>query len=111
MSLLPLSLHCCVFQPGGESLTIHEGRIDWFARDPNWKDVKGFRGEKDVEKPVGQWNKIECVAEGDKISVFLNGILVNQAYGVKPTKGKIQIQSEGAEMFVRKVELLPLSLK
>ena len=100
-----------VFLPGGTPLTIHRGRIDWFARDPNWKDVKGFRGEKDAEKPAGQWNKIECVAEGDKLTVFVNGTLVNQAYGVKPTKGKIQIQSEGAEMFVRKVEIIPLSLK
>lgn len=100
-----------VFQPGGEPLTINKGRIDWFARDPNWKDVLGFRGEKDVEKPAGQWNRMECVAEGDKISIFLNGTLVNQAYNVKPAKGRIQIQSEGAEMFVRKVEIIPLASK
>ncbi len=100
-----------VFQPGAEPLTIHTGRIDWFARDPNWKDVFGFRGEKDVEKPAGMWNKIECVAKGDKLSIFLNGVLVNQAYRVIPSRGKIQIQSEGAEMFVRKMEIIPLSLK
>jgi hypothetical protein len=100
-----------VFMPGGDPLTINKGRIDWFARDPEWKDVLGFRGEKDVEKEVGKWNKIECVAVGDKIDIFLNGVLVNQAYRVKPTRGKIQIQSEGAEMFVRKVELAPLASK
>ncbi|MEJ7692733.1 DUF1080 domain-containing protein [Daejeonella sp.] len=98
-----------VFMPGGQPLTINGGRIDWFARDPNWKDVLGFRGEKDVEKEAGKWNKIECVAEGDKIDIYLNGVLVNQAYRVKPTRGRIQIQSEGAEMFVRKVEIQPLA--
>ncbi len=100
-----------VFMPGGQPLTINGGRIDWFARDPNWKDVLGFRGEKDVEKSFGKWNKIECVAQGDNITIYLNGVLVNQAYRVKPTRGKIQIQSEGAEMFVRKVEIAPLASK
>ena len=38
-----------------------------------------------------------------------NGVLVNQAYRVKPSRGRIQIQSGGAEMFVRKVELIPLA--
>jgi hypothetical protein len=61
-----------------------------------------------VEKPVGDWNKVECVVEGDEITIFLNGILVNHASNVKPNKGRIQIQSEGAEIFFRKVELRPL---
>ncbi|MGV3502575.1 MAG: 3-keto-disaccharide hydrolase [Adhaeribacter sp.] len=97
-----------VFQPGGQLATIHGGRINWYGRDPNWKDILGFRGARDVEKPVGEWNRIECVAAGDDITIFLNGTLVNQATRVKPAKGRIQIQSEGAEMFVRKVELSPL---
>jgi hypothetical protein len=97
-----------VYQPGGTPLTIHSGRIDWYDRDPAWKDVKGFRGEKDIEKPLGQWNTMECVADGDNVSIFLNGKLVNQASKVKPARGRIQIQSEGAEMYVRKVVLTPL---
>lgn len=98
-----------VYLAGGQPLTINGGRIDWFARDPEWKDVLGFRGKNDIEKPVGQWNKVECVVIGDKVSAYLNGVLVNEAYHVTPTKGKIQIQSEGAEMFVRKVEIVPLT--
>lgn len=98
-----------VYLAGGQPLTINGGRIDWFARDPEWKDVLGFRGKNDIEKPVGKWNKVECVVIGDKVSAYLNGVLVNEAYQVTPTKGKIQIQSEGAEMFVRKVEIVPLA--
>jgi hypothetical protein len=97
-----------VYQPGGTPLTIHSGRIDWYDRDPGWKDVKGFRGGKDIEKPLGEWNTMECIAEGDNVSIFLNGKLVNQASQVKPSRGRIQIQSEGAEMYVRKVVLAPL---
>ncbi len=100
-----------IFQPGGSLATINGGRINWFARDANWKDVKGFRGKNDIEKPVGEWNQIECIVEGDKISIILNGTLVNQALNVKPSKGRIQIQSEGAEIFFRRVELTPLNTK
>lgn len=96
-----------IFKPGGDPATVN-GRINWFGRDPDWQDVKGFRGEEDVERAVGEWNKIEVIAIDDNILTFLNGILVNEAYDVKPSKGKIQIQSEGARMFLRRVELTPL---
>ena len=100
-----------VFQPEGELATINSGRINWYGRDPNWKDKIDFRGYQDVEKPVGEWNKVECVVKGDEITIYLNGILVNHASNVKPRKGRIQIQSEGAEIFFRKVELRPLAKK
>ena len=98
-----------IFKPEGQPATIHRGRINWYGRDPNWKDVKGFRGKNDIEKPVGEWNRMECIANGREVTIYLNGTLVNHATQVTPTKGHIQIQSEGAEMFVRKVELKPLS--
>lgn len=98
-----------VFQVGGELATINRGRINWWGRDPGWKDVIDFRGSKDVEKPVGEWNLLECIVVGDDITVFLNGVLVNHATDVKPKKGRLQIQSEGAEMWVRKAELTSLS--
>jgi len=100
-----------IFQPDGELSTINGGRINWYSRDPNWKDVIDFRGSQDVEKPLGEWNKVECVVDGDEITIFLNGILVNHASNLKPSKGRIQIQSEGAEIFFRKVELRPLAKK
>ncbi|MFV2069940.1 MAG: DUF1080 domain-containing protein, partial [Pirellulales bacterium] len=97
-----------VFRPDGEVATITGGRINWYGRDPNWADVKDFRGKKDVEKPIGQWNRLEVIADGGKITVLLNGIVVNRAVACNPRKGRLQIQSEGAEVFVRKVQLTPL---
>lgn len=97
-----------VFEPGGELVTINKGRINWWGRAPEWDDVIDFRGSKDVEKPVGEWNLLEAIVVGDDVTVFLNGILVNHATNVKPKKGRIQIQSEGAEMWVRKAELTSL---
>jgi hypothetical protein len=97
-----------VFDPSGKTETINGGRINWFGRDPDWSDVKGFRGAKDVEKPVGKWNTIECIVKGPEIYIYLNGTLVNHAVDVKPQKGRIQIQSEGAEIFFKKVEITSL---
>ena len=97
-----------VFEPSGNKATINSGRINWFGRDPEWKDAKDFRGRNDVEKPVGKWNLIECLVQGNEIHIYLNGKLVNQAFDVKPHKGKIQIQSEGAEIFFKKIIITPL---
>lgn len=97
-----------VFHPEGEARTIKEGRINWYGRDPEWKDVFGFRGENDVEEPPGEWNTLECIVHEDQISIYLNGKLVNEAFNVRPSKGRIQLQSEAAEIFFRRVELKPL---
>ena len=94
-----------VFQPSGNAATIYCGRINWFGRDPEWKDVKGFRGVKNIEKPAGKWNRIECIVRGKEIFIYLNGTLMNHAVDVQPKKGRIQIQSECAEIFFRRVEL------
>lgn len=98
-----------VYDPNGEVVRVNGGRINWYGRAPEWKDVLGFRGAQDVEKPVGEWNVLECIAKGDEITYYLNGVKVNHAFDVKPRRGRIQIQSEGAEMFVRTVKLTPLN--
>lgn len=98
-----------VFNQNGTLKTINEGRINWFGRDPEWKDVKGFRGVKDVEKPIGEWNKLLIIARGTEITIYLNGTLVNQAIDVQPQKGRIQFQSEGAEIFLKRVDLIPIN--
>ncbi|MCK5102233.1 MAG: DUF1080 domain-containing protein [Cyclobacteriaceae bacterium] len=98
-----------IFQSEGHTETIQKGRINWYGRDPEWKDALGFRGKNDIEKPVGEWNTLECIVLDGQISIFLNGTLVNRATNVKPNKGRIQIQSEAAEIYFRRVELTPLT--
>jgi hypothetical protein len=96
------------YKPGEPAVTLDSGRFNWYARDPNWKDVKGFRGDQDVEKPVGEWNTLECICDGDKITNVLNGKVVNTGSKCSHTKGKILFQSEGAEVFFRKVDVMPI---
>jgi hypothetical protein len=96
-----------VFDPAGNHATINSGRINWYGRDPDWKDILDFRGLNDIENPVGEWNTIECTVMGGEIIIYLNGVLVNHAVNVKPQKGRIQIQSEGAEIFFRRITVSP----
>lgn len=97
-----------VWQAGGEKKVFQSGRINWFGRDPDWKDVRGFRGKKDVESPGDQWTRMDVICRGDRITILVNGVKVNEGFDVRPSAGKLTIQSEMAEIFVRRWELWPL---
>jgi hypothetical protein len=71
----------------------------------------------DHEKPVGQWNTIELLTVGQTSVHVVNGkpnMVLTNAMGkldgkdIPLTKGKIQLQSEGAEVFYRNIALKPL---
>ena len=101
------------YDPEAETVTVSDigplkTRINRIGRDPEWKDVAHFRDKTGVEKPPGEWNVMKCIVEKDTITVYLNGKLVNKAWNVKPQKGRIQLQSEGAEYFFKRVDLTPL---
>ncbi len=71
----------------------------------------------DYEKPKGEWNVIDLYCFGGTSVHVVNGKInmVNYNSGkivngeVQPlTKGKIQIQSEGGELFVKTLEIEPI---
>lgn len=97
-----------VWTPGAPKQTFTGGRVNWFGRDPDWKDVLGFRGPKDPDSPGQEWTVLECFCSGNTLTYRVNGVIVNRATEVFPAQGKILLQTEGAEMFVRKCELRPL---
>ena len=68
----------------------------------------GFRGAKDVEKPVGEWNRLEAICEGGDVTYFVNGVKVMEGRNGSFSSGKLLFQSEGAEIFFRLIELQPL---
>ncbi|MEZ6197418.1 MAG: family 16 glycoside hydrolase [Planctomycetota bacterium] len=63
---------------------------------------------EDVERPIGEWNLMKVRCEGDRVRVWVNGELVNDGREVSAKKGAICLQSEGAEIHFRRVELTPL---
>lgn len=83
-------------------------RVNWWGRDPDWADVKDFRGKQDVDSPHGKWTRLDVFCDGGHIETFVNGVKVNEAFDVAPREGQIQLQSELAEIFFRRWELWPL---
>lgn len=85
---------------------------------PEAEIVRGVRQRvvklKDFEKANGLWNTMEVIAHGNSITHIVNGEIVLRAINSRQivegkeiplTKGKIQIQSEGAEVFFRNIEI------
>ena len=100
--------HANVFDPHAQPMSFQGGRIDWWGRDPAWQDRLGFRGKEDVESADGQWTRLDITCDGSRITYRVNGRVANEATGSSLTRGKILLQSEGAEVYYRKVELTPL---
>lgn len=98
-----------IWSANGVPTEFSQGRIDWEHRDPKRENVFGVRGPKDVEKPVGEWNRIEIVCREGDLDYYLNGRLVNGGRNGSFKSGKILVQSEGAEIFFRRIELQPLN--
>ena len=83
-------------------------RVNWYGRDPDWEDVKGFRGPQDQESPLGEWTRLDVLCDGGHVEIFVNGTKVNEAFDVSPREGRVQLQSELAAIFYRRWELWPL---
>jgi len=78
----------------------------------------GIKKAMDAENPVGQWNTVELYSVGRTAVHVVNGktVMVNTNTGyfedgeIKPLRsGKIQIQSEGSELFIQSIRIKPIS--
>jgi hypothetical protein len=99
------------WRKGGERRRITRGRVNWVDKDPAAKGTLGFRGAKDVDSPGKEWTRLECIADGPRLTFMVNGVIVNEAFDVTPTAGKLQFQTEQAEIYFRTIELHPLKPK
>jgi putative membrane-bound dehydrogenase-like protein len=96
------------WKKGAPRQVVTKGRVNWEKRHEDWADKLNIRHPDDPDSPVGEWNRMEVIAKGDTLQYFVNGRLVNEAFDCKPAEGRICIQTEGAEMIVRRYELHPL---
>lgn len=69
--------------------------------------MKRIIKSENAEKPNGEWNTIEVICNGDQSQHFVNGKLVNSGSRLSVTKGRILLQSEGAEIYYRNIQLIP----
>ena len=78
---------------------------NWGVTDGKERRVKNLTDGS--EKPVGEWNTMKVRCDGNKITVWVNGDLVNEGLATA-SKGQIALQAEGSEVEFRKVELREL---
>lgn len=73
--------------------------------------------QPDNENPTGEWNTVEIVCFGQDCLHIVNGKVVMRLHaprridGPKPmavTEGSVILQSEGAEIFYRGIEMVPI---
>ncbi|MBA4408553.1 MAG: DUF1080 domain-containing protein [Odoribacter sp.] len=88
-----------------------DGQSTFFSETDNGRSIKKM---KDAEKPLGEWNTVDLYCFGQTSVHVVNGqvVMVNtncskleNGQKIPLTKGKIQLQSEGGEFFIRKVEI------
>jgi hypothetical protein len=73
--------------------------------------------QPDAEKPTGEWNTVELIAFGQDAIHVVNGTVVMRLHGptridgdlpTPVTSGPIILQSEGAEVFYRDIQVRPI---
>ena len=74
--------------------------------------------QPDNERPTGEWNTVELIAFGQDSIHVVNGTVVMRLHGplqidgdvpAPVVSGPIILQSEGAEVFYREIELRPIT--
>lgn len=56
-------------------------------------------------KPAGEWNLYEIRAQGDKVTLTINGTVINEMTGVGMRRGYIGLEAEGYEIAFRNLKL------
>ena len=81
------------FGEAGSLFGVRGGKITGAKRGPFVKD----------RPPFGSWDKYEITSREGKVTVVLNGVLVNEGTGASPPDGNICLQSEGWPVYYRNV--------
>jgi hypothetical protein len=97
-----------VWDPKGTPTVVNSGRVNWWGRSEDWTDTLGFRGPRDVESAGTAWTRLEAIADGASLKYYVNGTLVLEGTDSSLTEGRIMFQSEGAEIYFRRIDLEPL---
>ena len=58
--------------------------------------------------PFGEWDKYEITSQDGKVTVVLNGVLVNEGTDASPADGNVCLQSEGWPVYYRNVAVKEL---
>jgi Domain of Unknown Function (DUF1080) len=60
------------------------------------------------ERPLGEWNRMVVQVMRRTVTVWVNGTRVNRGTNATADRGQIAIQSEGAAVEIRRLDLTPI---
>ncbi len=106
----------------------HKNGNNYFVYNPKGEEIplkwaNGFESgqaskSKLHEKPHGEWNTLEIYTIGNQSIHLVNGVVVNRVKNARyniggktipATHGKIQIQSEAAEVYYKNIIIKPIT--
>ncbi len=100
-----------------DSVYVYNPLGEWYRFQANTKTGRRCIKAEDAENPSGEWNTLDLYTHGDTSVHVINGKLMMVLYHsaqldngrIFPLiKGRIQIQSEGAEIFLKDIRIMPI---
>ena len=64
---------------------------------------------KSAENPVGEWDQVNTICSNNVVISYVNGQWLNQTTECTISNGFVGFQSEGGDMEIRRVTLVPLA--
>jgi len=61
------------WKEGGMKANFTGQQLWWKQHYPNFDELLDTRGQNDVESKLGDWTRVECLCDGSKITVLVNG--------------------------------------
>lgn len=84
------------------------GAFPMTADPERTKGRRTAKARETNEKPLGEWNRYRIRLDRDRLTLEVNGLVQNEATGCQAIPGSIGLQSEGAAIEFRRVELRPI---
>lgn len=83
--------------------------VDQTRRDPKLERCfRRIEMKESIEKKLGEWNEMEVTCRGGDITLVLNGFKVNEGKNGNLHSGRIALQSEGAEVYFKDIDIKSL---
>jgi hypothetical protein len=67
--------------------------------------LQGAKAVGDLQKPAGEWNEWRVTVTGDRVAFWCNGKPAWEGRGLRPARGFIGLQAEGAAIEFRRLRI------
>jgi len=106
----PKSIEISLREPGDvffrdiDQETFFHHNDEWVFRAPDFAD--------DIAHDMGEWNRLKVICNGARLTVIINGTVVNQVEPLNRTKGAVALKSDrgfvAAPTFYRNIVVRPI---